>query len=501
MAKLDKLRHQIDQIDSSIMKLLEERFDLTNKIGKEKLKDKVEITNKDREEEIISKTYEFKYQKQIENIYQNIFQISKNMQKLNSYLLIKDSSYSYSPLIHALLGNEYYQCLEGVSFEQFVTDESFHFKGVNITNPYKHDAYLYCLNNNIELDSSVKNTEVVNFVLNDGTNLKAFNTDYQGFKALLENYNIDLNNKHVLILGNGSTSKTVKAVCNEYTYAKLNVAVRTIKDPSEIYLHDINKLQKIDIVINTTSYGVAPYLELDPLIDLSPFNPEIIIDVNYNPSRSSLAIAYPNIKYINGLFMLVEQARISEELIQGKEIDNSNTKDIVNKIALSTTNISLIGMPFSGKTTIGQKLSAKLGKSFFDSDIILKEENLSLAKLLSQGFTLEDYRAYESSVIETLATTPSSVISTGGGVIENLDNIFFLKQKGPVIFLDTPFDILKTRISNNRPLVKNEKDLLKLYERRYNNYLEHADIVIKCDSDIDTIISLLEVKIHEYFNN
>ena len=66
MAKLDKLRQQIDQIDSSIMKLLEERFDLTNKIGKEKLKDKVEITNKDREEEIISKSYEFKYQKQIE---------------------------------------------------------------------------------------------------------------------------------------------------------------------------------------------------------------------------------------------------------------------------------------------------------------------------------------------------------------------------------------------------------------------------------------------------
>ena len=136
-----------------------------------------------------------------------------------------------------------------------------------------------------------------------------------------------------------------------------------------------------------------------------------------------------------------------------------------------------------------------------DSDIILNDENLSLAKLLSLGFTLEDYRAYESSVIETLASVPSCVISTGGGVIENPDNIFFLKQKGPVIFLDTPFDILKTRIQNNRPLVKDEKDLLKLYERRYNNYLAQADIVIKCDSDIDTIISLLEVKIHEYFNN
>ena len=501
MANLDKLRHQIDQIDDQIMKLLEERFLLTNQIGKEKLKNKIEITNQDREEEILSKAYDFKNQKAIKSIYQKMFKISKDMQRLNSYLLIKDASYSYSPSIHALLGNEYYQTIEGIGLEEFINDESYHFKGVNITNPYKHDAYLYCLNNNVELDKTVTDTEVVNFVLNDGTNLKAFNTDYHGFKALLKHNYIDLTNKHILILGNGSTSKTVQTVCKEFNYASLDVMVRTIRNPKEIHFNDLNKLDKIDIVINTTSYGVCPSLELDPLIDLSQYNPECIIDVNYNPSRSSLSLAYPHIKYINGLFMLVEQARICEELIQQIVIDSSKTIDIVNKIAFDFANISLIGMPFSGKTTLGQKLSAKLGKTFFDSDIILKEENLSLAKLLSLGFTLEDYRAYESSVIETLASVSSCVISTGGGVIENPDNIFFLKQKGPVIFLDTPFDILKTRIQNNRPLVKDEKDLLKLYERRYNNYLAQADIVIKCDSDIDTIISLLEVKIHEYFNN
>lgn len=500
MSQLDKLRKQIDQIDDSLMKLLNERFNITNQIGKFKQSEQIEITNNDREEEILSKTYGLDQQLAIKKIYQEIFSTSKGMQKLNSYLLIKDASYTYSPTIHNLLGNPYYQTLENTSFEEFINDENYHFKGVNITNPYKSSAYEYCVKNDIKLDEYALKTGVINFVLN-GKELKAYNTDYQGFKSLLTYYNIDLNNKDIVVLGNGSTSKTVQAVLKEYEYKSLNVLVRTKRNDGEIYLNDINQLNNIDIIINTTSYGVYPTLEIEPLISLESFHPELIIDVNYNPYRSSLAISNPNVKYINGLYMLVEQARICEELIQNSTIDVTNTINIVNKINLSMNNISLIGMPFSGKTTIGQKLSAKLGKSFFDSDIILKEENLSLAKLLSLGFSLEDYRSYESSVIETLASVPNSVISTGGGAIENLENIFFLKQKGLVIFLDTPFDILKTRIINNRPLVKNENDLLKLYRKRYESYLANADIVIRCDSDIDTILSLLEVKINEYFSN
>lgn len=500
MSHLDKLRKEIDKIDDSLMKLLNERFNLTNKIGKIKQNDDIKVEHSDREEEIISKTYEYDHQKTLEKLYKEIFKESKGMQKLNSYLLIKDASYTYSPSIHELLGNPYYKTLENTSFEEFINNDNIFFKGVNITNPYKKDAYNYCVKNGIELDEYATKTGIINFVLNNGK-LKAYNTDYQGFNALLKFNNVDLTNKDVVILGNGSTSKTVQAVLNEYNLKSLKVLVRTKRNDSELYLNEINSLSNIDIVINTTSYGVYPTLELEPLVLLEKVKPSLIIDVNYNPYRSSLAIRYPHIKYINGLYMLVEQARICEELIQNKEIDSANTLLITNSITYSTNNISLIGMPFSGKTTVGQKLSAKMGKSFFDSDIILKEENLSLAKLLSLGFTLEDYRSYESSVIETLACLPNSVISTGGGIIENLDNIYFLKQKGPVIFLDTPFDVLKTRILNNRPLVKNENDLLELYKKRYDSYIANADIVIKCDSDIDTIVSLLEVKINEYFNN
>lgn len=500
MSTLDKLRKEIDSIDNQLMDLLNKRYELTNQIGKIKQNDEIEITNKDREEEILVKSLDYKNQKAIEKVYKEIMNVSKDMQKHLTYLLTKDASYTYSPMIHSFLGNDYYIPLENTSLEEFINNDEIYFKGVNITNPYKKDAYQYVLDKGFEIDEYANQTKVINFVLN-GKVKKAFNTDYLGFKAMLEYYNIDLNDKNVLILGNGSTSSTVQAVLKEYKLKSLCIAVRTIRNDGEVYLKDLKDLSYVDIIINTTSYGVYPNIELDSLINIKESNVSLVIDVNYNPNRSSLSIDNPNIKYINGLYMLVEQARLAEELIQEKAIDSSNTSLITSQVLKNTINLCLIGMPFSGKTTIAQKLSAKLGKTFYDSDIILKEENLSLAKLLSLGLTIEDYRYYEKTVIETLAYVPNSVISTGGGIIEDIDNIKILKQKGLIIFIDTPFDILKERIKNDRPLVKNEHDLFNLYNKRYESYKQHCDIIVNGAQDVDSIVLELEAKLNEYFNN
>lgn len=498
MKSLDKLRKEIDIIDEEVMSLLNKRYELTNEIGKIKKLESISVTNSEREHDILVKTNDFKYQKQIENVYKSIIKVSKDSQTMQSYLLTADASYTYSPFIHNLLGNEYYTPLENVPLDDFINN--YHFKGVNITNPYKKTAYEYAIENNIELCKYAKKTKVVNFILNDGS-LKAYNTDYFGFKEMLNHYNIDLSNLDILVIGNGSTSSTILSVLEEYPLKSLNVCVRTKRKDYEISLKDVALLKNIDVVINTTSYGVYPSLELEPLINLDSFNPSIIIDVNYNPNRSILSIKYPHVKYINGLYMLIEQARIAEELILNTEIDKEVNEEIYKKLLQANLNICLIGMPFSGKTTIGEKLSAKLNKTFYDSDIILKEENLSLSKLLSLGFTLEDYRGFESSVIETLASVPNSVISTGGGIIEDINNIYFLKQNGLIVFIDTSLENLKKRIKNDRPLVKDENDLTLLYNRRINLYKEYADITLNGNQDIDEIINELEVKLNEYFSN
>ena len=500
MKQLDDLRKEIDRIDKEIMNLLNKRFDITNKIGTIKRAKSEQTLNKDRENDILIKALEQKNSTQTKKVYESILDISKESQKYNSYLLIKDASYTYSTLIHNLFNNPYYKALENTSLEELLESDNYHFKGLNITNPYKSEAYEYCLKNDIELDSYAKRTKVINLIIS-GEKKKAYNTDYIGFKSLLDYHNISLDNLDVLILGNGSTSKTIEEVLKEYSCKSVHIAVRTKRNDDEIYLNEITSLSNIDVVINATSYGVYPNIELDPLVDLSNTNTSLIIDVNYNPNRPSLALKHPNIKYINGLFMLVEQARISEELIMDKTISIDESINVYKNVLKQTLNFCLIGMPFSGKTTLGEILSQKYGKIFFDSDIILKEESLSLAKLLSLGLTLEDYREYESRVIETLAFVDNAIISTGGGVIENPSNIFFLKQKGLIIFIDTPLDILKSRIKSDRPLVKNESDLEKLFEKRYNIYKENADIIFKCSGNLDQDAKNLEALINEYFNN
>lgn len=499
MKELNNLRKEIDSIDNELMELLNKRFKITQKIGKEKIKNNQPIENIERENDILSKTYDYEEQNVIEKCFKSIFSISKEQQNLNSFLLIKDASYTLSPQVHKLLGNEYYQAIEGINLEDFLNKDDLLFRGVNITNPYKKDAFQYCLENNIELDEHAKKTGIINLVINKG-NLKAYNTDYLGFKYLIEKNNIVLQNKNIMILGNGDTSTTIQKVLEEYHPNNVYVIVRTIRNESEILYKDADKIKNIDIVINATSYGVMPNLELDTLLNLNNYNLEYVIDVNYNPYRSALAINN-NFKYVNGLDMLIEQARIAEEIIQNKCIDDSNNDFIKNEILKNTLNLCLIGMPFSGKTTLAQNLSAKTGKTFFDSDIILKEENLSLSKLLSLGFNVADYRDYEKSVIETLATLSNSIISTGGGIIEDIDNINILKQKGLIIFIDTPLEILEMRIKNDRPLVKDKEDLRVLYNKRYQKYLNCADIILDGKKDIEQILLELEVKLNEYLNN
>lgn len=498
MKELNNLRNEIDNIDNQLMELLNKRFKITQKIGSEKIKNNQPIENLERENDIISKTYDYEEQTVLEKCFKQIISISKEQQMFSSYLLLKDASYTLSPLIHSLQGNDYYKAIEGTCLEEFIS-KKIPFKAVNISNPYKKDAFKYCLNNNIELDKYAKKTSIINLIINSGT-LKAYNTDYLGFKYLIENNNISLKNKNIMLLGNGDTSSTIQKVLEEFQTNNVFVVARTIRNKNEISYTDAKNLKDIDIVINATSYGVMPNLELDPLIDLSNFNLECIIDVNYNPNRSALGINN-KVKYVNGLDMLIEQARIAEEMIQNKPIDQINNEYVKKEVLNKTLNLCFIGMPFSGKTTFAQNLSAKTGKTFFDSDIILKDENLSLSKLLSLGFSVSDYREYEKSVIETLATLSNSIISTGGGIIEDIDNVNILKQKGLIIFIDTPLDILEKRIKNDRPLVKDKNDLKKLYEQRYDKYLNCSDIILDGSKDINQLILELEVKLNEYLNN
>ena len=103
---------------------------------------------------------------------------------------------------------------------------------------------------------------------------------------------------------------------------------------------------------------------------------EGVLDVIYNPSRTQLLLDAEarGLVAMNGLLMLVAQAKESAEWFTGKSIPDAKIHEIHANLARQMENIILIGMPGSGKSTIGKLLAEKTGKTFVDADTMVEEQ-------------------------------------------------------------------------------------------------------------------------------
>lgn len=152
-------------------------------------------------------------------------------------------------------------------------------------------------------------------------------------------------------------------------------------------------------------------------------------------------------------------------------------------------NIILIGMPGCGKTTIGKVLSNRLNVELIDMDwYIEKKSGKTITQIFEKGE--EYFRQLENEAARELGEKKQVIISTGGGVIKNLENIELLKKNGIVVFIDRPVEDIKKNIeTSKRPLLKEGADkICDLFKERYNIYKECCDFQIINDSSIDEII-------------
>ncbi len=155
--------------------------------------------------------------------------------------------------------------------------------------------------------------------------------------------------------------------------------------------------------------------------------------------------------------------------------------------------ICLIGMPGSGKSTVGKLLSEKLKYSFFDTDKeIEKKEKTKIKNIFSEMG--EDYfRSVETSIFNELMNKNKIVISTGGGLIlKNLNRL----RKSFNIYLYCNLDILIKRTSRNnlRPLLNEDVSLQmkNLFNQRKEIYNKIADIRINVTNPKNTIKEILK---------
>lgn len=155
--------------------------------------------------------------------------------------------------------------------------------------------------------------------------------------------------------------------------------------------------------------------------------------------------------------------------------------------------VVIIGMPGSGKTTIGKILGRELDLKFYDMDEYIQERtSKSILELFENG---EDYfRNIETDMCRELSKEKKVLISTGGGVVKKKENIDVLKKDALIIFLDRPVEkILEDVDVSKRPLLKDGKErVINLYNERYELYKKYADEIVVNDADMIEVIERLK---------
>ena len=379
--------------------------------------------------------------------------------------------HSFSKIIHEKLADYTYELcpLAKDELDAFMTAKQF--KAINVTIPYKQDVIPYC----DVLDDSAKRIGVVNTIVNRDGKLFGYNTDFAGFLYNLNAHGITLKDKKVMICGSGGTCKTVTAVA-EYMGAKEILVVSRSKKENAVTYEECIRHKDVDVVVNASPKGMYPNNGESPL-DLSNFpNCKAVVDVIYNPLKTRLLQQAEQLgmKAVNGLEMLVAQAKFAVEHFLSTEIENDKIDQITLELLKQLTNIVLIGMPSSGKTLTGKALCKYIDKTVVDTDAVIVERSGMSIKEMFARHGEAYFRQWEHDVIEELSKQNGLIIATGGGAIKNEENIQNLKQNGIVMFIDR--DLEHLLVTDDRPLSKDTNAVAKLYEERYPLYTKYGDL-------------------------
>ena len=389
-------------------------------------------------------------------------------------------AHSFSPEIHAMIGRYDYGLQELRESELAAFLAARDFQGINVTIPYKQAVIPYL----DHLSETAAAIGAVNTVVNRGGELWGYNTDYAGLCALIRHIGLDLTGKKVLILGTGGTSRTAAAAAKALGAREILPVSRTAKDGAVLYETAIRLHSDADVIINTTPCGMYPHTEDCP-IDPSRFDRlSGVVDVIFNPlsSRLVLSAQKPGIPASGGLYMLVAQAVAAAELFTGTLCEDETAELIYGRLLRQKRNLVLVGMPGSGKTSVGRKAAEILGRPFLDLDeVITSRAGRPISAIFSQDGEAA-FRRMESAVVEELAAHSGLVIATGGGCVLRSDNVENLRMNGRLVYLDRPLhDLLPTA---DRPLADSAEKIGRLYQSRNEIYRAAADVTLPVCGDV-----------------
>ncbi|MBQ3032659.1 MAG: shikimate dehydrogenase [Anaerotignum sp.] len=317
--------------------------------------------------------------------------------------------HSFSKIIHEQLADYTYDLipLTKEELDIFMTEKQF--SALNVTIPYKETVIPYL----DEVNAHAMKIGAVNTIVNRDGKLTGYNTDFYGFRYMLQHNGIDVQNKKALVLGKGGASKAVIAVLEELGVKEI-LTVYYKENPETItYEECYQNHTDAEIIVNTTPVGMYPKADDCP-IDLDKFpNLSGVADVVYNPLRTQLIIEAEKrgINAAGGLEMLVAQAKYAAEIFLDTKIEDNRIDEIHAGLVKERSNLVLIGMSGGGKTSLGRKAAKKLGKAFVDTDEeIVKRIGMPIADFFAQEGEAA-FREIETEVLHEFSAQNNLVIS------------------------------------------------------------------------------------------
>lgn len=150
---------------------------------------------------------------------------------------------------------------------------------------------------------------------------------------------------------------------------------------------------------------------------------------------------------------------------------------------MNSMNIVMIGMPGSGKSTVGVLLAKRLGLGFTDTDLVVQQETGRTLQNIVDNEGYESLRQVEARVLQGLAIR-GHVVSTGGSAVYSQAAMDHLARDGVVVFLDIPLDEVKRRIGDHslRGISRHpDQTLDDLFQERLELYRRYGQLCIRAD--------------------
>ncbi|MBE6693306.1 MAG: shikimate kinase [Ruminococcaceae bacterium] len=398
-------------------------------------------------------------------------------------------SHSYSPEIHKELAGDIYTYglypIPPESLGKFVSSRQL--DAMNVTIPYKKAIIPYL----DDVSERALRIGAVNTVFTDAQGrLHGDNTDYYGFMKAVERLGVDVRGKKSLVLGSGGASLTAQAVLSDLGAHVVVISRNSEDNYSNVY----TKHADAELIINCTPVGMYPNNGVSP-VELERFSAvRGVMDMIYNPSKTKLIYDAEkfNIPALNGLYMLVAQAAAASEIFLGgvRKFTDADIERIERKIRRSSENIILVGMPGSGKTTVGEMLSKRLSREFIDTDeMIVRRAGMDIPTIFEK-YGEEEFRLIEEAACADVGKMSGKIISTGGGAVTRPANRYSLRQNSIVVFIERELSLLPT---SGRPLSEKSR-LTEMLDTRFPLYLDFSDVRVKNDSaPEDTADKILQI--------